>query len=187
MVLADERCAVPHDLVDGLHHVGIRTEGERAAARVQPNADLGRRGDRCLDVRTGGPGRMEVVLVGNRRDAAEQRLGEHRGRDRLDVLGFEAAAAPPLLEDRAEPAEPRADERALERRDRAGRALVEVLMRVDESGQHHETGAVDHPVATVGRQVRADCRDRGAVHEHVGAGELGSVVVERRDQRAAAQ
>jgi hypothetical protein len=45
---------------------------------------------------------VEVVLVGHGRDATEQRLGQHRGCDRADVLSLEAARRPPGLDDGAE-------------------------------------------------------------------------------------
>ena len=40
-----------------------------------------------------GPGGMEVVLVGHGGDAAEQRLGEHRGAIASTCVGLEAAVA----------------------------------------------------------------------------------------------
>ncbi len=158
----DQLGGVAHDFVDGLYDIGIGPEGERPAARVEPDADLTRGRDRRFDVGARRSGGVEVVLVGDGRHAAEQRFGQHCGRDRLHVLGFEAACAPPLFEDRAEATQPRANQRALERGHRAGRALVQVLVRVHEPGQHHEPGPVDDSFAPVALEPDADRFDRRA-------------------------
>ena len=123
-----------YDLVDRLHHVGIRRAGQRSTARVQAHADLRGGRDRRLDVGTGRARGMEVVLVGHRGHAAEQRLAQHRGGNRLDVLRLEAARLPPPLEDGAESREPRSDQRPLEIGDGPRRPLVQVLVRVHEPG-----------------------------------------------------
>ncbi len=134
VVRGDQFRAVPHHLVDRLHHVGVGPEGQRAPARVESHADVGGRLDGRLHVRTGRARGVEVVLVGNGGHAPEQRLTQHCGCDRLDVRGLELSRLPPVLEDRAEPAEPGSDQHAFECRDRPRCALVQVLMRVHEAG-----------------------------------------------------
>src|SRR5436190_5653636 len=67
MMRIDQRRAVAHYLVDRLHDVGIGTEGQRAAACVQPNTHVARGRDGLLDIRTRLARGMEVVLVGDGR------------------------------------------------------------------------------------------------------------------------
>jgi hypothetical protein len=59
-------------------------------------------------------------------------------------------------------------------------------VRVHETGQHDESRPVDDSFAPVARQSDADLFDDAPVHEHISAGELGSRIVERGNQVAAA-
>src|SRR5439155_13225255 len=80
-----------------------------------------------------------------------------------------------------------ADEHPLELWDGTRRALIQVLVGVDEAGQHDEAVAVDDPVAAFVGQPDADVHDDVTVDQHVAAGQLGAVVVERGHEIAAAQ
>jgi hypothetical protein len=145
VVLADEPPRVGEDHVLRLHDV-VRGQAalalaaaHRPARRVEADAEVAGGADLGVD-ETLVPAREEVEVVGGRRAAREQQLAEADARRHLHR--FRVVAAPDLVQ-LDQPAEER---RLLHARHVAGQGLREMMVRVDEAGQHDLAARVQAPV-----------------------------------------
>ena len=150
-------------------------DAHRAAAGVEAHADGARRVDRVVQASAVGE---EVQVIACRRAPGEHEFGHRHCRGDVQHLGRDARP------DGVERTQPREELGVLRRGNGARERLEEVVVRVDEPGQHDLAAAVDHFVGER-RQLRgrADRDDRVAANEDAAAVDFPLHVVHRRDDR----
>lgn len=165
------RVLVLHHAVRRQAAVALR-QVHGAARQQHPDAEtLGRR-DLDIDavLQTG---RKDIVMIGRRRAAGQHQLGHRHGGGEIKRLRRQPRP------DRIERLQPR-KQFAVERgRKGARQRLVEMMMRVDEAGQHDMLARVEHP-GDGRRRLRAlaDRLGNRAVLDHHAA--LGAVREDRQ-------
>ena len=160
--------------------------GHGAAPGVQADAHLLCGLDGGLDVGGRHAAGKEVVLVGDGRHPAQQRLHHARPRHRGDRLGREVAVVPPVHADPPEALQPVRQQGPLEVGDGAQPHLVEVLVGVDEARHDEQPGGVDDGLAGQRLEV-ADLGDPPAGDPDVHAAQLAVGGVEGQQIRDVAQ
>ena len=155
----------------------LAPEVHRAAGRVEPQADRGRRAD-LGSQQVAAARREHVVVVGARRAAGAREPPQRRGRRGPHDLLVDAG---PHRVQRGEPLEQRGVDS-----EPAGGPLVEVLVGVDEAGGQQAAGAVEHavgsPAYVIGRGTGPDRRDPVAVDDDVPGRVLGAGGVDGADR-----
>jgi hypothetical protein len=117
---------------------------------MEAHAELARRVDRVLERYAV---REEVQVIGDGRRAAQQELGQAERCTHAHRLAIQRAP------NRVEQAEPIEQSESMARSNRAREGLVEVMMSVDEPGQHHGPSCVN---ATLGSPVLREPEHFGA-------------------------
>jgi len=127
------------------------------------------------------------VLVGHRGHPAQQGFREHRGGDRGDDFRSESTLQIAGLDEAAEARQPRLDGNPFQAGHRPERALIQMLVGVHQSREADQAPAIDDLVdrseeARLFRQAGTDRLDDRSVDQHIAARDLGTVVVEGRQQ-----
>jgi len=151
------------------------SEAHRAAGGVEAEPDLGRRLDLVVE-----PGvvREEVGVVEGGGASREGQFGEAEPGRHREVLGGDAGP------DRIEGAEPVEQADVLGAGNGAGERLGEVVVGVDEAGEHDVTGKVEHRVRRL-RQLgrRTDLLDEAVNGVEAAAGDLPPLPVHGHERQ----
>ena len=167
LAVAQDRLLILHDFVGRQAAVLLR-KAHRPAGHRHAQAELARFLDLDVD-RVLEPRREQIVMIGRRRAAGKHQLGQ--GKPHRDAQVARLHPRP----DRRERGQP-GDQIAVDRRRvGAGQRLVEMMMRVDEAGQHHMTRRVERSPDRRRRRpaARHQFDDARPLDHHAALGALG--------------